>query len=122
VNATIEGSTGGSVEGRMTGRRPGLLGPIIEAQAPIAIADGRAAVKLLRSRAAEWNLDPQRIGMLGFSAGGGVATGTATQYEAGERPDFAALIYGAICRRPYGKPELELFQTSTRCVASANRA
>ena len=76
-------------------REPELLGPIIEAQAPIAIADGRAAVKLLRSRAAEWNLDPHRIGMLGFSAGGGVATGTATQYEAGERPDFAALIYGA---------------------------
>jgi acetyl esterase/lipase len=76
-------------------REPELLGPIIEAQAPIAIADGRAAVNLLRSRAAEWHLDPHRIGMLGFSAGGGVATGTATQYEAGERPDFAALIYGA---------------------------
>ncbi|MEX2122762.1 MAG: alpha/beta hydrolase [Woeseia sp.] len=76
-------------------REPGLLAPIIDAQAPISIADGRAAVKLLRARAAEWNLDPHRIGILGFSAGGGVATGTATQYEAGERPDFAALIYGA---------------------------
>jgi acetyl esterase/lipase len=65
----------------MTGRRPGLLGPIIEAQAPIAIADGRAAVKLLRSRAAEWNLDPQRIGMLGFSAGGGVATGARQRWK-----------------------------------------
>jgi len=76
-------------------REPELLGPIIEAQAPISIADGSAAVRLLRSRAAEWNLDPDRIGMLGFSAGGGVTMGTATQYEAGERPDFAALIYGA---------------------------
>jgi acetyl esterase/lipase len=76
-------------------REPELLGPIIEAQAPISITDGRAAVRMLRSRAAEWNLDPHRIGILGFSAGGGVATGTATQYEAGERPDFAALIYGA---------------------------
>lgn len=76
-------------------REPELLGPIIEAQAPISTADGRAAVRLLRTRAAEWNLDPHRIGILGFSAGGGVATGTATEYDADERPDFAALIYGA---------------------------
>jgi acetyl esterase/lipase len=76
-------------------REPELLGPIIAAQAPISMSDGRAAVRLLRSRAAEWNLDPHRIGILGFSAGGGVATGTATEYDAGERPDFAALIYGA---------------------------
>jgi acetyl esterase/lipase len=76
-------------------REPELLGPIIEAQAPVSIADGRAAVKLLRARAAEWGVDRDRIGILGFSAGGGVALGTATQYEAGERPDFAALIYGA---------------------------
>jgi acetyl esterase/lipase len=77
-------------------REPELLGPIIEAQAPVSIADGRAAVKLLRARAAEWSIDPERIGILGFSAGGGVAGGTATQYEAGERPDFAALIYGGL--------------------------
>jgi acetyl esterase/lipase len=76
-------------------REPELLGPIIEAQAPISMADGRAAVRLLRSRAAEWNLDPHRIGILGFSAGGGVATGAATEYASDERPDFAALIYGA---------------------------
>ena len=76
-------------------REPELLGPIIEAQAPVSIADGRAAVKLLRARAAEWGVDRDRIGILGFSAGGGVATGSATQYAAGERPDFAALIYGA---------------------------
>lgn len=76
-------------------REPGLLAPIIEAQAPISIADGRAAVKLLRSRAAEWHLDRERIGILGFSAGGGVALGSASQYRAGERPAFAALIYGA---------------------------
>jgi acetyl esterase/lipase len=77
-------------------REPELLGPIIEAQAPLSIADGRAAVKLLRTRAAEWGVDPDRIGILGFSAGGGVALGAATQYEAGERPYFAALIYGAL--------------------------
>jgi hypothetical protein len=47
-------------------REPELLGPIIEAQAPVSIADGRAAVKLLRTRAAEWGVDPGRIGILGF--------------------------------------------------------
>lgn len=81
-------------------REPELLGPVIEAQAPLSIADGRAAVALLRTRAAEWDLDPDRIGILGFSAGGGVALGSASKYEAAERPAFAAIIYGAATDNP----------------------
>lgn len=81
-------------------REPALLSPIIEAQAPLSIADGRAAVALLRTRASEWNLDPDRIGILGFSAGGGVALGTASGYAAGERPAFGAIIYGAGADNP----------------------
>lgn len=48
-----------------------------------AVADGQRAVRLIRSRAAEWNIKPDRIGILGFSAGGAVALGTAM------RPDSA---------------------------------
>lgn len=81
-------------------REPELLGPIIEAQAPLSIADGRAAIELLRARAEEWDLDPDRIGILGFSAGGGVALGSATGYEAGQRPAFAAIIYGGGTDQP----------------------
>ena len=63
---------------------------------PIAVMDGKRAIELVRSRASEWGLDTSRIGIVGFSAGGAVALGTATQYDAESRPDFAALIYTAL--------------------------
>ena len=69
-----------------------------------AVQDAQRAISLVRSRADEWKLDPQRIGILGFSAGGETAglaaILTKRQYEASDkvdevscRPDFAALIY-----------------------------
>lgn len=61
----------------------------------LAIADGQQAVKVVRQRASEWNVDPNRIGVIGFSAGGVVASGVALQHDAASRPDFAAPIYGA---------------------------
>jgi acetyl esterase/lipase len=76
-------------------RNPALLDPIINAQAPLSIADGKQAIKLVRSRAAEWGISPKRIGILGFSAGGGVTSAAALEYKPDERPDFAAPIYGA---------------------------
>ena len=63
------------------------------------IADGIRAVNLLRSRAAEFSLKPDRIGIIGFSAGGMVAAYTMLQPDADARPNFAAIIYGA----PFGK-------------------
>ena len=57
--------------------------------------DGRQAVRFVRERATEWNLDPQRIGIAGFSAGGGVALGAVLQNDAASRPDFAAGVYPA---------------------------
>jgi len=62
---------------------------------PLAVADGQQAMKVVRSRASEWNIDPNRIGMMGFSAGGIVTMGVLTQADAGSRPNFAAPIYGA---------------------------
>lgn len=61
----------------------------------LAIADGRRAVQVVRERAAEWNVARDRIGVIGFSAGGTVASGLALQHDAVGRPDFAAPIYGA---------------------------
>ncbi|NLV29645.1 MAG: alpha/beta hydrolase fold domain-containing protein, partial [Acidobacteria bacterium] len=49
----------------------------------MAIADGRQAIRILRRDAARYGIDPKRIGILGFSAGGGVAIGTAVT----ESPD-----------------------------------
>ena len=53
-----------------------------------ALADAQRAIRLLRSRAAEWHLNPARIGIMGFSAGGEVAALAATRFDAG-KPDAA---------------------------------
>ncbi len=67
------------------------LGP--ELRSP-ASDDGRQAVKIVRSRAAEWGIDPARIGMLGFSAGAFLTMDVVTEHDAASRLDFAAPIYG----------------------------
>ena len=71
-----------------------------------------AALRLVRSRAKEWNLDPKRIGIWGFSAGGHLASTVATHFDEGKpdaddpiervscRPDFAILCYPVITMRP----------------------
>lgn len=66
-------------------------------KAAIAIAeeDGRQAIRYVRQHAAEWSLNPHRIGIVGFSAGGGVVMGPVMQHDANSRPDFAAPIYAA---------------------------
>ncbi len=67
--------------------------------------DSARSVRLVRSRAKEWNVDPARIGFIGFSAGGEVAGMIGTKFDAGDaaasdplervssRPDFNILIY-----------------------------
>jgi acetyl esterase/lipase len=61
----------------------------------MCVADGLAAVKLVRSRAGEWGLAKDRIGIMGFSAGGYLTVGVALQGKGESRPDFAAPIYPA---------------------------
>ena len=70
-----------------------------------ALADAARAVRTVRSRAAEWGVDPARVGFMGFSAGGEVTALIETRFDAGDanaadpverassRPDFAAAIY-----------------------------
>jgi acetyl esterase/lipase len=58
-----------------------------------AIEDGLLAIKTVRERAKQWNVNPAKIGIMGFSAGGYLTIGAATQYEAASRPDFAIPIY-----------------------------
>jgi acetyl esterase/lipase len=83
-------------------RRPGE----VEAEPPIGPQlDAQRAVSLVRSRAIEWGIDPKRIGMVGFSAGGHLALATATNFakhlydridvidDVSCRPDFAILCY-----------------------------
>ena len=60
---------------------------------PLAIADGREAIEYVRKHADEFNVIPNRIGIMGFSAGGTVTSGTLFDYTRANRPDFAAPIY-----------------------------
>ena len=60
---------------------------------PLEIADGRASIAYVRKHAAEYNLDVNRIGIMGFSAGGTVTSSTLFNYTKENRPDFAAPVY-----------------------------
>jgi acetyl esterase/lipase len=67
-----------------------------------AVADGIQALKVVREHTAEWGIDPNKVGFVGFSAGGMVTAGTLLQADAASRPNFAAPIYGA----PFGAPPI----------------
>lgn len=59
-----------------------------------AVADAQETLRLTRSHAAEWHIDPHRVGMIGTSAGGGVAFGTMLAGQPGATPDFIISIFG----------------------------
>ena len=82
------------------------LGPRYHHPAPLE--DAARAIRTIRAQAAEWKIDPKRIGILGFSAGGHLAATIATHFDSGKpgasdpigrvssRPDLAILIYPVI--------------------------
>jgi len=75
---------------------------------PIAVADATQAIRYLRSNAARFGIAPNRIGMVGFSAGAITTMGAVMNDAATDRPDFAAPIYGAMDEKtpPTGGPPL----------------
>lgn len=74
-------------------------------RAPLALEDAQRTISLVRSRAAQWHIDPHRIGVLGFSAGGHLSVATSTHFAVRSyipadavdkescRPDFAVVLY-----------------------------
>lgn len=82
------------------------LGPIYHHPAPLQ--DVQRAIRMVRSRASEWKLNPARIGVWGFSAGGHLASTSGTRFDTGNpaatdpidrlssRPDFMILAYPVI--------------------------
>lgn len=62
----------------------------------IAVADGIQAVRYVRANAAAYHIAPDKVGVMGFSAGAMTTMGVVTDATAAERPDFAAPIYGAM--------------------------
>jgi acetyl esterase/lipase len=75
---------------------------------PIEMDDAQRAIRMVRSHAADWHIDPARLGIMGFSAGGHLAATASTHFDsgqpaaadpvdrAGSRPDFAILAYPVI--------------------------
>ncbi|MEZ4728769.1 MAG: alpha/beta hydrolase [Caldilineaceae bacterium] len=63
---------------------------------PFALADGLQAVRLVRHHAVDWQLDPHKIGLVGFSAGGRLTATVLQGYDRESRPDFAGFIYGGL--------------------------
>ncbi|GLQ86635.1 alpha/beta hydrolase [Dyella flagellata] len=84
-----------TVEKRQEGIPPDLN---MDEAGKYGIADGIEAIKLVRQHAAQWGVAPDRIGFMGFSAGGMVASAALLQSEPAARPNFVALVYGA----PFG--------------------
>lgn len=60
----------------------------------LAAQDARAAIAVVREHADEWHISPDKIGYLGFSAGGGVAIAATMSAEANERPNFLCTNFG----------------------------
>ena len=75
---------------------------------PVELGDAQRAIRMVRARAGEWHIAPDRIGIMGFSAGGHLASTASTHFDAGNpsaadpidragsRPDFAILGYPVI--------------------------
>jgi acetyl esterase/lipase len=96
----------------------GVAGLVLKSRLPngkhaVPLMDAQRALRLARSHAQEWNLDPHRIGIMGFSAGGHLASTAATHYDSGIasatdpverescRPDFTILIYPVVTMQKY---------------------
>src|SRR5438128_1947105 len=101
--------------------RHGITGVVLEYRLPkgraqVPLLDAQRAIRTVRSNAKAWNLDPARIGILGFSAGGHLASTAGTHFDAGKadspdpvervscRPDFMILVYPVITMGDKGHP------------------
>jgi acetyl esterase/lipase len=62
----------------------------------VPLADAEQAMSVIRSRAAQWNLNPRKVGVVGSSAGGHLAASLSTLAAEANRPDFAILYYPVI--------------------------
>ena len=95
----------------------GIVGIVLEYRLPRGkpyrpLYDAQRAIRTVRSRAGEWKCNPKRIGIIGFSAGGHLASSAATHFDGGKgdsedpiektscRPDFAILVYPVITMGP----------------------
>lgn len=95
--------------------------------------DASQAINIIRKNAAEWGINPSKIGISGFSAGGHLASTAGTIFTASTRPDFMILFYPVITMKEsvthagsrenllgknYSKDSLEYYSTENRVTAN----
>ena len=79
----------------------GIAGIVLEYRLPagrpyVPLLDAQRAIRTVRANASQWKVDPKKVGIIGFSAGGHLAATAATHFTPENRPDFAILIYPVI--------------------------
>jgi acetyl esterase/lipase len=79
----------------------GITGIVLKYRLPnhhhdIPLEDARQATRVTRENAAAWHVDPRRVGIMGFSAGGHLAATLLTRFDSLSRPDFGILFYPVI--------------------------
>lgn len=91
---------------------------------PIAVADATQAIRYLRAHTAQFGIAPDRIGMIGFSAGAITTMGAVMNEAAADRPNFAAPIYGAMDDKapPAGGPPLFIAVTQDDAAVPATES
>lgn len=75
-------------------RLPRAKSNIVPHETPLM--DVKKAMKMVKTNAAEWNIDADKIGVMGFSAGGHLASTLGTHFDAESRPDFMILMYPVV--------------------------
>lgn len=91
------GNTGtgrGELEIRNANANPEPDNPALAEVLRMAVADAQQALRLARRNASAWRIDPTRVGIMGFSAGGGVAVGATLAGGVDASPDFLVSVYG----------------------------
>ena len=106
-----EGITGFILTARLP-NSPDAVDPSI-----ISTQDLQRALQVIRSRAKEWGIDPEKVGIMGASAGGNLAAQAATQFTSEEdRPDFQVLFYPFIMMSKWHAQSLLMGDTSDEAV------
>ncbi|MEY2942005.1 MAG: hypothetical protein RLY97_19 [Pseudomonadota bacterium] len=104
-----------------------FLGTVIKNDEPLyatpeAIDDAAAAVHMVRTRAAEWHIDPTKLGFIGFSAGAMTTLGIGLAVNTADRPNFIAPIYPPMMARavPADAPPMFLAIALDDMIFTAN--
>ncbi len=74
---------------------------------PLSISDGLNAISYVRNNASEFNIKPDKIGFMGFSAGGAVTMGVAYNYTKENKPDFLVPVYPWTTQYPVQTPQID---------------